>query len=477
MLKNYLTIAIRNIARHKVHSFINIAGLAIGMACCALILAYVQNELSFDTFYTKSDRIYRVLRKVDANDGLMYYPSISGPFAPEFLQNLPEVETVTRVAGSGGLWAKHEDKKFHHDQGALLCADPNFLDVFDFPLITGDPNTVLQEPFSMIITEAMAHRYFGSENALGKIISLELNTLPGDYKITGVVKRPENASMMFDMVTSSNTPSPNRWVNVTREEWRPSYYINPIQTYVILRKGTNFEALEQKLFEFAKQYMDDEARKRLAYTFQPLSRIYLYTMADYEALGYESAHFNRGNIQHVYLFAGIACLIMLIACVNFMNLSTARSANRAQEVGMRKVSGANRFQLVRQFLGEAVLLSSVAFVLAAGLVELAVAPFNAFVGKNVFSQVSTSHYLILPFLVAIVGLLAGSYPAFFLSAFEPVSMLNGELKSGSKGVWIKKGLVVFQFAISILLMVGTITIYRQLNYVQTRDLGFDKEQY
>ncbi|MFT5369574.1 MAG: putative ABC transport system permease protein, partial [Candidatus Latescibacterota bacterium] len=300
-------------------------------------------------------------------------------------------------------------------------------------------------------------------NSVGKVISLEIDILPGDYKVTGVVRRPENTSMMFDMIVSSNTPMLEPWFQRIWQTWMPSYYINSIQTYVVLHKETDIEALEKKLFTFAEKYLDEETRKRLTYTFQPLTRMYLYTTADYGQLGFEARNFSYGNIQHVYLFSGIACLIMLIACVNFMNLSTARSANRAKEVGMRKASGAYRFQLIRQFLGEAILLSGVAFVLAAGLVELAAAPFNAFVGTDVFSQVDVSHYLIVPFLIVFVGLFAGSYPAFFLSAFEPISVLTGSSNLGLKGALLKKGLVVFQFSVSILLIIGTITIYRQLS--------------
>jgi len=477
MFRNYLTVAIRNIARHKVYSFINIAGLAIGMACCALILMYVQHELSYDTFHTKGDQIYRVMRKVKNEKGETFYPSISGAAATEFLKDRPEVESVARVYGHNAIvWTKYQGRQFSHVSSSLLSADQEFFDVFDFALVLGDQQTALQEPFSMIITEAVAHRYFGTEDPMGKVITAEVNVLPGDYKVTGVVRLPENSSFKFDMVVSSTTPSQDSWYQKIWNEWSPQYYVNNVQTYVVLHKGTDVGDVETMLYNFAVKHMDGELRDQLTYTFQPLTRMHLYTDADYGQLGSAGINIDYGNIQHIYLFSGIAVLIMLIACVNFMNLATARSSSRAKEVGMRKVSGAYRFQLIRQFLGEAMLLSFLAFVLAAGLIELTVPYFNAFVGKEVSSHISINYYLIVPFLVVFVGLLAGSYPAFFLSAFEPVAVLKGSLKTGLKGALLKRGLVVFQFAISILLIIGTITIYRQLNYMQTRNLGFDKTQ-
>ncbi|MDP6042212.1 MAG: ABC transporter permease, partial [Candidatus Latescibacteria bacterium] len=377
MFKNYLTIAIRNIARHKIYSFINIAGLAIGMACCVLIMLYVHHELSYDTFYTNSDRTYRIMRKVNASEGPTYYPSISAPFAPEFLKDLPEVEAVVRVLGSNAvLWTKYEGKSFYHPAGTHLYADPGFFDVFDFSLAAGDPNTALQEPFSVVITEEMARRYFGSEDALGKVISLDAGRLPGNFTVRGVVHRPENTSMKFDVIVSSNTPSPNAWYQNMWQSWAPSYYIIGIQTYVVLRKGANPEALETKLFNFARQHMDEDTRNRLTYTFQPLTRIYLYTMADYGSLGYEASNFAYGNIQHVYLFSGIACLIMMIACVNFMNLATAQSVRRAREVGLRKVVGASRWQLIQQFLGESLIVVFLALLLAIGVSQAMLPVFN-----------------------------------------------------------------------------------------------------
>ena len=475
MFKNYLTVAIRNIARYKVYSFINIAGLAIGMACCALILMYVQHELSYDTFHSKGDRIYRVLRKVVDEKGEMFYPSISGVAAPEVLKDLPEVASVARVYGNHlNVWAKNQDRLFAHAPSSFFCADQEMFEVFDFELTYGDEKTVLQEPFSMIITEKMARRYFEAENPVGEIISTETHTLPGDYRVTGVVKVPENSSIKFDMIVSSATPSPDdRWFNRIWNTWDSSYFVNNIQTYVVLHKEADVREVERKLYQAAVKHMNEELRDQLTYVLQPLTRMHLYTQDDYGLLGWTSMAFDYGNIDHIYLFSGIAALIMLIACVNFMNLATARSANRAKEVGMRKVSGAYRFQLIRQFLGEALLLSFLSFVLAAGLVELMLPHFTAFVGKEISAGINANYYLIIPLLVVCVGFLAGSYPAFFLSAFEAVSVLKGSLKTGLKGAVLKRGLVVFQFAISILLIIGTVTIYRQLEYMQNQDLGFD----
>ena len=481
MFKNYFTIAIRNIARHKVYSFINIAGLAIGMACCALILLYVQHELSYNTFHTKSDRMYQVVRETKNENGkTIFSMGLSGPFAPALLKDFPEVETAVRVFSGGGFWAQSGDQQFQHprEQGSppLWFVESHFLTIFDFPLVKGDRETALRDPYSLVLSEKTAQRYFGSQDPIGKTITITTGRFPGDFTVTGVAHVPENSSFQFDMLSPlyPNT-SQDTWIKAQWQNWQPTYMKREINVFIVLREGVDPTLLETKLPDFMERYMGKETRGKNAYHLHPLKRIYLFTRVDYP--GELINHWNliRADVQTVYLFSAIAFLILLIACVNFMNLSTARSANRAKEVGLRKVSGAYRLQLMQQFLGEAVLLSFVAFVLAMGLVELTVPKFSAFIGKNLMIERSLYHLLILPGLVTLVGLIAGIYPALFLSAFEPVAVLKGSLKTGLKGVLLRRGLVVFQFAMSILLIIGTATVYRQLNYMRNKNLGFQQD--
>ena len=476
MFKNYLTIAIRNIARYKVYSFINIAGLAIGMACCALILLYVQHDLRYDAFHSKGDRIYRVLRETRGEDGsVTFRAGISGPFAPALMKDFPEVENAVRIIGSPGLWTRYEGERLFHERRPWLLVESDFFTMFDFPFVKGDPATALRDPGSMVISEAAAQQYFGSENPIGKIITLELGGEFTNYElvVAGVVRVPENTTLQFDMVATATLLNHEEWIKGRWETWDANYHVRPFRAYVLLREGVDPKVLEAKLPDFMERYMGSETRANNAYHLQPLKRIYLYTHADYEG---EIVGGNYADIQNVYLFSGIAFLILLIACVNFMNLATARSANRAKEVGLRKVSGAYRFQLIRQFLGEAILLSFLAFVLALGLVELTLPKFSVFVGKDLAPQRHISHLIAVPGLVAFIGLLAGCYPAFFLSGFEPVSVLKGRVKTGLRGTLIRKGLVVFQFAMSILLIIGTVMVYRQLSFMQDKKLGFEKER-
>ena len=478
MFKNYLTIAIRNIARYKVYSFINIAGLAIGMACCALILLYVQHELSYDVFHSKSDRIYRVLRETQNDDGsLMIHPGISGTFAPALLKDFPEVQNAGRVMGFIlTTWYTYNGQKHKESIGTVFLAEPHFMSMFDFEWIQGDPTTALRDPYSVVMTTKTAKRYFGQDDPMGKIITSESPDFSGDFKVAGIVQIPENSSMQFTMLFPVTSALKNSWMRRRWEHWDPTYQLRPFQTFIVLREGEDSEVLEAKLPDFMEQHMGKEIRAKNTYRLQPLNRMHLYMGTDYgQKQGWDSILISRSHIQTIYLFSGVAFLILLIACVNFMNLSTARSSNRAKEVGLRKVTGAHRFQLIRQFLGESILLSALALIITMGLVELSLPTFNAFVGKNLTLQFNAYHVLLVPGIVVLVGLLAGCYPAFFLSAFAPIAVLTGRLQTGQRGILFRKGLVVFQFAMSILLIVGTIMAYRQLNYMQTKQLGFNKE--
>lgn len=480
MFKNYLTVAIRNIARYKVYSFINIASLSIGMACCALILLSVQYELQYDAFHSKSDRIYRVLREARDDDGrLLLLSAISGPFTAALMNDVPEVENAVRFVGSGALYMQIGDQQFDLADHKVLAAESSFLDVFDFSLIVGDRETALREPYSVALSEEAAQRFFGSDDPLGKVITLADGRFPGDYTVTGVVAVPEQSSLKFGMVTSfHSTMIEDIWLKEQWEKWHPAVNsAGAFGAFVVLREGVDRQAVEAKLPAFIERYMGKEVREGNTYWLQPLLRIHLYTRADYAGKFHkEPVGVDYSDIQLSYLFSVVAFLIMVIACVNFMNLATARSANRAREVGMRKVSGAHRIQLVQQFLGEAILLSFIAFVFALGLVELTLPAYSEFVGKDLAVERNLYQILMIPGFVAFVGLVAGIYPAFFLSAFEPVAVLKGQSKTGLQGVLLRRGLVVFQFAMSILLIIGTVTAYRQLHYIQNKDLGYQKDQ-
>lgn len=482
MFKNYLTIAIRNLTRHKIYSVINIAGLAIGMACCVIILLYVQHELSYDQFHQNTDRIYRVLRETRSNNGT---PTIqagtSGPLGPTLAEEFPEIESAVRMSGYGDFtWMRYQNKQHNHPLKSCLLVDTNMLDMFHFPLIYGNKETALKNPQSLVITQTVARLYFNDDDPTGRVVTIQSPWARGDFTITGVIDLPETSALQFNMLVSENTGTPDGWLRDLWKNWKGTYRLRPIQTFIKLREGEDPKTLEAKLPTFMAQHMGQEVEAYNTYHLQPFSRIHLYNNIDYSHLNFdfssEFLQFQYGNIQNVYLFAAIAFLVLAIACVNFMNLSTARSTNRAREVGVRKAAGAHRLQLMQQFLSESMLLAFMAFILAIVLVILILPYFNAFLDIHMSPHENLSVAASIFGCMIFAGLLAGIYPAFFLSAFNPIDVLKGRLTSGQqRGSHLREGLVVFQFAISILLIIGTATIYRQLNYLQTKDLGFNKE--
>jgi len=478
MYRNYLTIAFRNLKRYKAYSFINIAGLAIGMACCAFIFLYVQHELSYDSFHKKSDRIYQIIRETKSDDGkTIFNAGISGPFAPALLKDFPEVENAVRVWGYGDFWTMSGNRQFHNPStSSIWYVESHFLNIFDFPMIKGSRDTALRDPYSLVLSEKTARTYFGSEDPIGKIITFTTGPFQGDFTVTGVVNVPENSSIQFDMLsglhieTSQDSYMRGQWQN-----WQPAYPNRPFQVFAVLHEDTDLSQLNAKLPDFMERYMGKEVREKNTYHLHPVRRIHLFTAVDFSGELISGQWLVRADIQSVYLFSIVGFLILLIACVNFINLSTARSANRAKEVGLRKVSGAHRFQLIQQFLGEAVLLSFLAFILAFSMVELLMPKFSAFFDKDLISGRSFYHLLILVGIWAFVGLMAGIYPAFYLSNQEPIAVLKGSLKIGLKGILLRRGLVIFQFSISILLIISVVTIYSQLNYLKNKNLGFHQD--
>ncbi len=454
MLKNYLKIAFRNIKRHKGYSFINIVGLAIGMACCILILLWVQDELSYDRFHENADDIYRVLQDINFTDHSTTWAITQGPLGPSLKEDFPEIIDATRITDRG-FRLTYDDKSYDERVG---MADNSILKMFTFPLVKGDPATALSNPLSIVLTEGMAAKYFGDEDPIGKTIKADDQW---DFQVTGIMKNiPRNSHLQFDFLIPFIF---GRELNYTVDHWGNSSF----RTYVQLPKGIPAQDVISKIsgYLFEKPTIEKDARLNL----QPLTRIHLYS--NYE---YDSAH---GDITYVTLFSIIAFFILLIACVNFMNLATARSANRAKEVGMRKVSGAHKSDIIRQFYSESILLAFISLLLAMILVWLLLPVFNTLAAKELSLDISRNISILLGLLciAMMTGIISGSYPAFFLSAFQPVMVLKGFRLSGSKGSLFRKILVVFQFSLTILLIICTIGVYNQIDYMRNRKLGYDKE--
>ena len=473
MFKNYLLVAVRNLLRHKVYSVINILGLAIGMACCILILLFVEDEWRYDRFHPNADRIYRTIRKTVSKDGKQSFSTrTSGAMAGALKAGIPEVEQVVRVWNKevwGGTLVRYKDRKFDH---GFCLADEDFVKVFNFPLLEGDLEAAFKTPFSVVISEAVAKKFFEDEDPLGKMITVEdtHRHMDGDYTVTGILKDiPEHSSLQFQFLTTTvNERARDRWEGLGPGAKRE------VTTYVVLSRDYRVEALEPKLSRVMARFMSREEQARTTYHLQPLTEMHLYSWRDY-GISRAGELIGSGDITYMYQLSVIGAFILLIACVNFMNLATARSANRAREVGMRKVVGANRWQVIQQFLGESILLSCLAFVGALILAELALPVFNNFMGKTLSLQFQETGLLKLFGIALLVGIVAGSYPAFFMSAFQPMAVLKGQLKPGSKSAGLRMGLVLFQFAASIFFIISTAVVYSQLEYIRTKDLGFRKQ--
>lgn len=463
MLKNYFKIAFRNLWRHRVFSFINIMGLTVGMTAFFLIFCYVKFELSYDSFHSKADRIYRVVADLKTPTETLNTSGPAWAVAPNIKNEFPEVEAAVRVSNDNMLVRKG-DVKFEEDK--MAWADEDFFKMFDFPLIKGDPATALKDQFDVVLSETAAKKYFGKENPVGQTL-----LLTGDgynSKVTGVMKdMPENSQIKADMLVSMNTLT-KKFNPGLDSQW--ANYGN--QTFLLLKPGTNAAAFQAKIPGFLERRNGSEMKEIQMYPTLFLERlrdVYLYTTRNGS---------KAGNISNVYIFSIIALFILIIACINFVNLTTARSAERAKEVGIRKVVGAGKQQLARQFVGESILLCMIAFILAIGLSALLLSLFNQLSGKIILDGIfSQPQYIGILFLTALcIGLLAGLYPALVLSSFQPIVVLKGRFATGAKGSLLRKGLVVAQFTISIALIIGTIIVYGQMKFMRTRDLGFNKEQ-
>lgn len=465
MFKNYLKIALRNISRHKGYSSINIAGLAVGMAVCIFILLWVRDELSYDRFYENGDDIYRVIR-IWRKGGEVHNPVTPAALAPALKKEFPEIIDTARFRTVGRILFKGGGHLFYEQGGAFT--DPAAFSIFTFPFVNGDPQTALSNPHSIVLTESTAKKYFGDENPVGKTAEIKnlLNTTTGDsalndvFTVTGVLKDiPVNSHLRFDFLLP---------IHLLDDTVLTDRHNTIYMTYVRLAKAVTRETVEEKIYAYP-QKADPGSTANLY--LQPLNRIHLYSDFSSDAAG-------RGSIKVVIIASIIAFSILLIACINFMNLATARSTNRAREVGVRKAAGARKGDLVRQFFTEVFLLSFMALIFALFLVELFLPAFNVLAQKELTMGIpgDNSIFLILAGVALVTGAIAGSYPAFFLSSFKPVAVLKGVLKTGGRGSFSRKILVVGQFSLTIVLIVGTVVLYKQLNYMRGKTLGFDSEQ-
>jgi putative ABC transport system permease protein len=453
MFKNYLKVALRTMQRNKMFSVINIAGLTIGLTCVALLVLWIQDEVSYDQFHEDIDDIYVVVTTARFGDDTITYPGTPPALGPAVKEEYPEILNAARLQnGLNPFSLSYGDKKFR--EGVNLV-DPSVLEMFTFPLIEGDPHTALFEPHSLIMSEKMAHKYFGSENPIGKIVRIENHY---DFKVTGILKKiPSNSSIRFDFLAPLSFLEELRGKDYTNTWGNLSF-----RTYVQLQKNIPFESISQKLAD----RLHREGEEDVDVFLHPFKRLYLYWL-----------DMGGGHIEQVRMFTLIALFVLLIACINFMNLTTGRSGNRAKEIGLRKVVGAYRADVIKQFFSESILMSFLSLLFALGLVSLLLSVFNDLVGKELTLNLFGNPVLALGLIgiTLLTGIIAGSYPALFMAAFKPVNILKGTLQSGSSGSRFRKILVVTQFTISITLIIGTMTVFKQVVYMRNRDLGFDKE--
>ncbi len=460
MIKSYFKIAWRNLEKSKVFSFINILGLTIGITVCMMIYLFIMNEFNVDGFHKNSSQVYRVMRSAAVDDKSIRVAYLSGMHAPALLNDFKgQVKNVVRVSQNDNLFSVGT-KSFHEKKE--LDVDPAFFSVFSFPLIKGNPEAVLKDVNSVVLTETTARKYFGSvDNAMDKIITLNKEK---PLKVTGIAKDvPANSHLDFDIVLSIERHKDAGWMT--------SWINNATYTYIQLEPGVSQAQMEKQLPAFVEKYLGNDLRKygfKWGLSLTPLKDVYFDD-------GLDNA--KHGDKKVVYIFLSVAILILLIACINFMNLSTIRAAERSKEVGLRKVLGALRNNLIWQFIGESVLFTTIACILSIGLLLLVMPWYNQLLGYSLNVPWNASPiYLFLIGVIIVIGFLAGSYPAFFLSAFSPIQALKGKLKLGKGGASFRQALVVIQFSISVFLIVGTIIITKQMSYVKNKQLGYNKEQ-
>ena len=472
MLKNHARIFIRHLKRHTLYAFINICGLAVGMAACILIVLFIQSEVSFEAMHDKADRVYRALTIDKAlgtnNQRVGITMPALGPAMPEAFA---EIEDATRLTFGGQTLLRYQDRPAVYAR-QMRNAEANFFDFFDYPLLQGDPQTALEQPYSIVLTETLAGQIFGDEAPMGKIIQSGSGT---DLTVTGILQDlPDNTHLEFDalgtITTIASLARANQPPGSTNPIWVESWQMIAMPTYVRFAAGVSPEGFDAKITQLAR---DNGVSENFDVTLQALNDVHLKSTD----IIFDPVN-NKGDINSVYIFAAIALLILLIAVVNYMNLATARSTDRAKEVGLRKVVGAPKAQLVAQFLSESLFTTGLALVLAVLLAWIALPFLNDLSGANLSINAANAGLLVgfVLTMVVLVGLLAGLYPAFALTRFQPITVLKGSFRSGKQGRALRVGLVVFQFALSIALIGGTAMVQKQLHFIQTKDLGYDREQ-
>ena len=473
MFRNYMRVALRNVFKHKVHSFINVTGLAIGLASFVLIFLYVQDELSYDKYHEKADRIYRVTSEVP---GAEFSASMAFPVGHTLQQEYPNfVESYVRFFNFQAptvamTYQPDGGERIRFNEPNFFFADSTLWDVFDFELLVGNENSALAQPNNILLTERMVDKYFRDEDPVGKVIQLE-NQGTINFTVAGILADPKpNSHFEYDFLASINTLNAFQNGQPFQDN---NWYWNPAWTYIVVPENVDLATFEGYFPDFVDKYWPPFIKDNAFMYLQKLTDIHLTSRLDFEIRP-------NSDEAYVYIFSAIALFILIIACINFMNLTTARSGQRAREVGLRKVLGAVKPQLVRQFLSESILLVGLALVVAIPLIYVGLPVLNGFAGKALtFSPVGNPFlFLGLIGVVFVVGSLSGLYPAFFLSAFQPVYVLKNMLTVGKTDVsaLLRKGLVVTQFGISILLIVGTFVAYDQLEYMQNKNLGFDKDE-
>jgi len=470
MLKNYLKSAYRNIVSDKFYSLINITGLAIGIICAILILLYVQDELTYDKHHVKHERIYRIESDyviAGKNTKVAITPA---PMAPTLKDEYPEIEEIVRFPGAGieDILFKYGEKEFYED--SLYFVDSTLFNVFTHEFILGAPENALNEPHTTVITQSFANRYFGNENPIGKVIS---TSNFGDFRVTGVIKNvPGNSHLKFNCLLSIATLAEMIGVERFNDNSAGSFWNVSVYSYILLKEKADVNNILEKFPGFYDKYMaelGDQIQASFNLMVQPLTDIHFHSTLEWDL--------PTGNYTYVIVFSCVAVFILLIACINYMNMATARSANRAKEVGIRKVAGAHKGLLIRRFLSESMVLTLISLIIALIAVWLLMPFFNILADKNLSFAALTKPVIIFGILIItiFVGIVSGSYPSFYLSSFLPVIVLKGDVsQQQSKGL-LRKILVVFQFAISVIMIIGTLIIFQQQNFIKNEDLGFDKE--
>jgi putative ABC transport system permease protein len=461
MLKNLLTISFRSLLKDKAYSIINILGLTIGITCSLFLLMYILDEFSYDRYHKNANNIYRIVSNIKEPDNAFTWSATQMPLRDELRDNYPEVVNAVRFAQMNNNVYKKGDTQFPEND--FYLADSTVFDMFSYEFISGDPNTAMDNPFSMVLTETIAKKYFENPNeAVGQAIQ---NQQGEEFKITGIIKDvPLNSHFRFSGLVSRST----------RPQFQGAWGGFGVFTYIQLPADYDLSKMNASFEKIIKEKVNpvfEEAGVKVQYELQPITRIHLYSKIQDEAEA-------GGDISYIYIFGVVAAFMLIIACINYINLATARSANRAKEVGIRKVMGSQRNQLIAQFIAESVVVAMIALLVSLLLIYMLLPAFNTLANKQISFSYLLQQQVILSLLgiVAFTGIVGGSYPAFYLSGFNPVNVLKGKLSAKGGSVYFRKSLVVVQFALSIFMLISTLIVFDQLQYLRNKDLGFDKEQ-